>query len=174
MRKMLLSAAMLGGLLVPAAALAADLSGAWVVDQEAFRRSLNQAMARYLATVPKEQLEQMQANGLDPAEAFAEEDLDGDRFRVEFLEGGVLRVAPVATDEDEADEDGAEETAAEREGRWRLDGNIVHVDMPESDDVRTMEGLVAGDRIELKPVVDPADPDAARAADFVVPLVREP
>lgn len=194
--------ALLLGTLTSTTALAVDLSGSWVIDKPAFREQLNRLMARFVAQLPPEVTDRLRAQGVDPAEMIGADAMsEADRYSVEFLPDGTIKLNDLAPEDDAAaaeeeqamppGEDGADDgmalddgegdleaeveaaDQAPMSGQWQLEGSVLHVQLPQGDAVRTLEGPVAGDRIELRPVADPADPEAAQFTDLMVPLVRQ-
>lgn len=199
MRHLAAALVLLAAGLSPTAARAVDLSGDWVIDKPAFRQQLNRVMAEFVARMPADVADRLRAQGVDPAEMISTDAMsEADRYSVAFLKDGTIKLTDLAPEDESGGEDGAEALPPDDEagsgpagddgegdlegegsdqasmsGQWQLDGSTLHVELPQGDSMRNLEGTVKGDRIELHPVADPDDPDMAQFAGFTVPLIRK-
>ena len=170
-----------------------------MIDKPAFRQQLNRVMAEFVARMPADVADRLRAQGVDPAEMISTDAMsEADRYSVAFLKDGTIKLTDLAPEDESGGEDGAEALPPDDEagsgpagddgegdlegegsdqasmsGQWQLDGSTLHVELPQGDSMRNLEGTVKGDRIELHPVADPDDPDMAQFAGFTVPLIRK-
>jgi hypothetical protein len=160
--------ALLGLLLAAgsAPARAADPLGIWALDRRAWQTFVADLAPRILARMPKGRREALEARGLDVAAEIRAGLSQGIEGTIELRPGGSV----VARN-------GRKE--ADGTGLWRNDGEVIEIDLPAER--LLLRGSWRGDRMELRPVLDPAilsgkdvGPlwlEAARQATFV--LVRE-
>jgi len=141
---------------------AADLTGTWVLDQDAFRQHVAAAVASLLRTLPPDAVARMRADGVDLAKVVTDAAMTEAGTTIEFLPGGELRVVAA---------DGRERPKLPTRGRWSLEGDVLRLDSADATGMRA-EGWVRGDRLELRPVVDLSDPNSEWAGEIVLPLIR--
>lgn len=140
-------------------ARAADLSGIWTLDRAQWRQQLDAMVAAMLVRMPASLTANLQAQGVDPADALRRAASDGLDGTIEFLPGGIVRSVTPA--------DGITD-----DGHWTLDGNRLRVEVGDVDGVVALVGHVQGDRIALKPMLDAGNPVNEPMRHMVYPLVR--
>lgn len=152
--------------LLPTSSRAADAVGIWTLDREAWDAFVAGLAPKILAKIPKAQREAMEARGVDVAAEIRAGLSQGIEGSVELRPNG-----RVIAQNRHGDPDGT--------GLWRNDGELIEIDLPKEN--LRLEGTWRGDRMELKPVLDPdilagkgTDPlwtEAVRQMTFV--LVRK-
>lgn len=164
MHRRLVIAALLAAVAAPAWA-AADPAGVWTLDRKAWDAFVAGLAPKILAKIPKAQREALEARGVDVAAEIRAGLSQGIEGSVELRPNG-----RVVAQNRHGDPDGT--------GLWRHDGELIEIELPAER--LLLQGTWHGDRMELKPILDPAttgktaDPlwaEAVRQVTFV--LVRK-
>ena len=164
MRRRLVLTALLAAVAAPALA-AADPVGVWTLDRQAWDAFVAGLAPKIIAKMPKAQREALEARGVDVAAEIRAGLSQGIEGSIELRPNG-----RVVAQNRYGEPDGT--------GLWRNDGTLIEIDLPAER--LLLQGTWRGDRMELKPVLDPAmtgkaaDPlwaEAVRQVTFV--LVRK-
>jgi hypothetical protein len=155
-------ALLLAALMVAATpARAADPTGIWTLDREAWTAFVDGLVPRIVARMPKAQRDSLAARGVDVAAEVRAGLTQGIEGSIELRPNG-RAVARNRRNEPDSS------------GLWRHDGELIEIDL--QAERLLLRGTWQGDRMQLKPVLDPADTkgedplwiDALRQMTFVL------